>query len=274
MSTPVLGAVRIHPVKSLAACVTDEAAVEPWGLDGDRRWTLIDRDDRVVTQRQQPRMAQLSADPLPGGGVALSAQGSAPLEVAVPGPGPTVVATLFRNKIEVVEADPAAHDWFTARLGAEVRLVHLDEPSHRRPLDPEFGRPGETVSFADGFPLLLTANASLDALNALVAQGDRPEEGPLPMDRFRPNLVVDGTEPWAEDGWGRISVGEVAFRVAKPCARCVVTTTDQRTAERGREPLRTLARHRRTGKDLLFGQNLVPEGTGVIRVGDPVRVIG
>ncbi|MCX5414474.1 MOSC domain-containing protein [Streptomyces sp. NBC_00059] len=274
MPPAVLSAVRVHPVKSLAACAADEAVVEPWGLDGDRRWMLIDGEGRVVTQRQQPRMAQLSARVLPGGGLSLSAPGSGPLRVEVPDPGSLLVAELHRSKVEVVEAAEAAHAWFSTRLGAEVRLVHLDAPSHRRPVDPAFGLPGETVSLADGFPLLLTTRASLDALNSLIAMGGHPDEGPLPMNRFRPNVVVDGTAPWAEDDWKRIAVGEVVFRVAKPCGRCVITTTDQRTAERGKEPLRTLALHRRVGKDLLFGQNLVPEGTGVIRVGDPVRVLG
>ncbi|MET8174028.1 MOSC domain-containing protein [Streptomyces clavifer] len=273
MVTPVLRAIHIHPVKSLTACTTDEAAVEPWGLDGDRRWMLIDSEGRVVTQRQLPRLATLSATPSPGGGVVLAAPGSEPLTVDVPDPAATVLAELFGSEVEVVEAAGAAHAWFGARLGAEVRLVHLDEPSHRRSIDPAYSRPGETVSFADGFPLLLTARASLDALNSLIAQGEYADEGPLPMSRFRPNAVVDGTTPWAEDGWRRIAIGEVAFRVAKPCGRCIVTTTDQRTAERGREPLRTLARHRRSGKSLHFGQNLIPEGTGVIRVGDPVRVL-
>lgn len=274
MVSPVLSAIRVHPVKSLTACATEEAVVEPWGLAGDRRWMLIDSADRVVTQRQLPRLAQLSAALLPGGGLVLSGPGGAPLTVDVPDPATTVPAELFADKVEVVEAAGAAHAWFGAHLGVEVRLVHLDEPSHRRPIDPAWARPGETVSFADGFPLLLTARASLDALNSLVAQGDHADEGPLPMSRFRPNVVVDGTAPWAEDGWRRIAIGEVAFRVAKPCGRCVVTTTDQVTAERGKEPLRTLARHRRTGRSLRFGQNLIPDGTGAIRVGDPVRILG
>ncbi|MFG2587019.1 MOSC domain-containing protein [Streptomyces sp. NPDC048438] len=274
MLSPALSAVHIHPVKSLAARAADEAVVEPWGLAGDRRWMLIDSGSRVVTQRQQPRMAQLSAEPVPGGGLVLSAPGSPSLTVEVPDPARTVVTELHRGKVTMVLAADAAHAWFGARLGAEVRLVHLDAPSHRRPVDPEFGRPGETVSLADTFPLLLTTRASLDALNSLVAQGDHPDEGPLPMNRFRPNVVVDGTAPWAEDDWKRIAIGEVAFRVAKPCGRCVITTTDQRTGERGKEPLRTLARHRQDGKLLLFGQLLVPEGTGVIRAGDPVRILG
>ncbi|MEV5157561.1 MOSC N-terminal beta barrel domain-containing protein [Streptomyces sp. NPDC053728] len=274
MPSPALGAVYVHPVKSLASLAADQAVVEPWGLADDRRWMLLDSENRVITQRQQPRMAQLSAELLPGGGVSLAAAGSPSLAVEVPDPARTVTAELHRSKVEVVMASGEAHTWFSARLGAEVRLVHLDAPSHRRPVDPEFGRPGETVSLADGFPLLLTARSSLDALNSLVAEGDHPDEGPLPMDRFRPNVVVDGTQPWAEDGWKRIAIGEVAFRVVKPCGRCVITTTDQRTAERGKEPLHTLARHRRDGKHLLFGQNLIPETTGMIRVGDPVRVLG
>ncbi|MEU1127982.1 MOSC N-terminal beta barrel domain-containing protein [Streptomyces sp. NPDC005899] len=273
MISPVLRDVRVHPVKALAAYPVGEAAVEPWGLGGDRRWMLIDAGARVVTQRQEPRLAQLSAQPLPGGGVRLSAPGSAPLTVRVPDPARTEVAELFTGKVEVVEAAEAAHAWFGARLGAEVRLVHLDAPSHRRHIDPAFARPGETVSLADGFPLLLTTCASLDTLNSLIARGEHPQEGPLPMDRFRPNVVVDGTAPWVEDTWKRIAIGEVAFRVVKPSGRCVVTTTDQRTARRGREPLHTLARHRRSGKRLLFGHNLIPDGTGVIRVGDPVRVL-
>lgn len=274
MVSPVLLAVHIHPVKSLAACDPDEAVVKPWGLDGDRRWMLVDSGSRVVTQRQQPRLARLSAVLLPGGGVEVSAPDRARLTVEVPEPVRTVGVELFRDKVEVVEAAPAAHAWFSAYLGADVRLVHLDEPSRRRSIDPAFSRPGEMVSFADGFPLLVTTRASLDALNSLIAQGDHPDEGPLPMNRFRPNVVVDGTAPWAEDHWKRIAIGEVSFRVVKPCGRCVVTTTDQRTAERGKEPLRTLARHRRVGKDLHFGQNLIPDTTGLIRVGDPVRILG
>ncbi|MCX4536897.1 MOSC domain-containing protein [Streptomyces sp. NBC_00841] len=274
MRPPVLRAVHIHPVKSLAGCEPGEAAVEPWGLDGDRRWMLVDTTGRAVTQRQQPRMALVSAVPLPGGGIGLSAPGSAPLAVEVPEPGRTVPVALHRSTIEVVEAAAAAHTWFSERLGTEVRLVHLDAPGTRRLIDPAYARPGETVGFADGYPLLLASSASLDALNSLIAQGDHADEGPLPMNRFRPNVVVDGTAPWAEDGWDRIAIGDVPFRVVKPCDRCVITTTDQGTAERGKEPLRTLARHRRVGQDLLFGQYLIPDGTGVIRVGDPVRILG
>ncbi|MCP9946735.1 MOSC domain-containing protein [Streptomyces somaliensis] len=273
-SQPVLGSLHVHPVKALGGFAPARAVVEPWGLAGDRRWMIADRDGKAVTQRQHPVLAPASAEPLPGGGVRVSAPGRAPLDVPVPDPaGGTVVVDVFGTKVEAVPAGPEPDAWFGDYLGADVRLVHMDEPARRRPLAPDHARAGETVSFADGFPLLVTTTASLDALNALVAAGDHADEGPLPMERFRPNAVVDGTAAWEEDRWARIAVGEVVFRVAKPCGRCVVTTVDQRTGVRGREPLRTLSRHRGSGGRVLFGQNLVPESTGTLRVGDPVRVL-
>ncbi|WP_228978892.1 MOSC N-terminal beta barrel domain-containing protein [Streptomyces sp. DH12] len=271
---PALSSLHVHPVKALGRSSPAQAVVEPWGLAGDRRWMVAGADGKAVTQRQFARLALASAEALPGGGVRLTAPGRTPLTVRVPDPAVgTVVVDVFGAKVDAVPADPAADAWFGAYLGAEVRLVHMDDPARRRPVDPQYALPGETVSFADGYPLLVTTTASLDALNALVAEGEHPEEGPLPMERFRPNIVVDGTAAWEEDRWARIAVGEVVFRVAKPCGRCVVTTTDQHTGVRGREPLRTLTRHRRFGRKLVFGQNLVPETTGTLRVGDPVRVL-
>ncbi|MDQ0579247.1 MOSC domain-containing protein [Streptomyces rishiriensis] len=264
--------IHVHPVKAFRGQAPREAVVEPWGLAGDRRWALIDDGGKVVTQRQQPRLALAAAELLPGGGVRLSAPGLEPLTVPVPDPVGTVSMEIFRDKVEGVLADDAAHAWCSAHLGAHVRLVHMDDPATRRPVDPGYALPGETVTFADGYPLLATTTASLDALNSLILQGEHAEEGPLPMNRFRPNLVLTGTEPWAEDGWSRLAVGEVEFRVAKPCGRCVVTTTDQGGATRGKEPLLTLGRHRRIGGKLVFGQNLVPLGHGTVAVGDPVRV--
>ncbi|MET9514297.1 MOSC N-terminal beta barrel domain-containing protein [Streptomyces sp. NPDC002994] len=273
MPNPLLHAVHVYPVKSAAGCAPGEVKIEPWGPAGDRRWMLVDPVGKVVTQRPQPSLALTRADPLPGGGIRLSAPGRESLSVAVPESAGTTDVQLWKDKVEAVEADAGAHAWFSEYLGTEVRLVHLDDPARRRPIDPDYAEPGETVSFADGYPLLVTTLSSLDALNSLIAQGDHADESPLPMNRFRPNAVLDGTAPWAEDDWKRIAIGGVTFRVAKPCGRCVVTTTNQRTAQRGKEPLRTLARHRRSGDQLLFGQNLVPEGTGTIRVGDPVKIL-
>ncbi|MFI8257408.1 MOSC domain-containing protein [Streptomyces filamentosus] len=273
MIDPVIRSVHVHPVKSLRALSLTEAEVQPWGLAHDRRWAVVDAKGTVMTQRRHPRMALVSAEPLPDGGLRLTAPGREPLTVPVPVPAATLTMDIFDQAVETVPAGAAAAAWFSAWLEDDARLVHLDAPEHRRPIDPAYALPGETVSLADGYPLLIAASASLDALNALIAEGDHAHEGPLPMSRFRPNLVVDGTAPWAEDGWTRLSVGEVTFRVAKPCGRCVVTTTDQATAERGKEPLRTLGRHRRLNGKLVFGQNLVPEHTGTVRVGDPVKVL-
>ncbi|MFI1165523.1 MOSC domain-containing protein [Streptomyces sp. NPDC020801] len=268
-----LRSIHLYPVKAFRGSAPREAVVEPWGLSGDRRWVLIDDGGKVLTQRRHPHLALAAAELEPGGGVRLSAPGHEPITVPVPGPGATVTVDIFGDKVEAVPAGAAAHAWCSRWAGADVRLVHMDDPATRRPVDPDHALPGETVSFADGFPLLLTALSSLDSLNSLIAEGDHAEEGPLPMNRFRPSIVVAGTPAWAEDDWSRIAIGEVAFRVAKPCGRCVVTTTDQATAKRGKEPLRTLGRHRRFGGELVFGQNLVPESTGTIRLGDPVTIL-
>lgn len=274
MAEPVLRSVHIHPLKAARAHERDAVRVEPWGLAGDRRWMLVDPEGSLVSQREEPRLALLDAALRPDGSLLLSAPGRAPLVVPVPEPVGTVPVRVFKTKVEAVLATQAAGDWCAAYLHRPVRLVHLDDPAVRRPLDPAFARPGETVSFADGYPLLLATTSSLDALNSLIAEGELADEGPVPMSRFRPNLVLEGSAPWAEDHWRRIRIGEILFRVAKPCARCIVTTTDQQTARRGKEPLRSLARHRRKrGGGALFGTNLVPESPGTIRVGDRLSVV-
>ncbi|CAG7619369.1 MOSC domain-containing protein [Actinacidiphila bryophytorum] len=274
MTTPRLSALHIYPVKSLRAVRMQEAVVEPWGLAGDRRWMLVGAGtDTALTQREHPRLTLLAALPVGGGGLRLTAPGQPPLTVVPPAAGPLRTVRLFSRTLDVLPAGAEADAWFSAFLGVPVRLVHLDDPAVRRPIDPDYALPGETVSLADGFPLLVTTTGSLEALNELIAAGDRAGEGPLPMDRFRPNAVIDGTAPWAEDGWRRVRIGQVAFRVPKPCARCVVTTTDQDTGARGKEPLRTLGRHRRVGSGLLFGQNLIPEHPGTLRVGDPLTTL-
>ena len=283
MTSMRLTSLHLYPVKALAGIAREELTVEPWGPAADRRWMLTSPDGSQVTQREQPRLALVRAVPLPDGasgggpgGAALrvTAPGREPLEVAVPsGDENTVPVRLFGKQLDVVTADAKASDWFSAYLGTRVLLVHLDAPERRRPIDPQFAPDGQTVSLADGFPLLLTALSSLDALNSLISQGDHADEGPLPMNRFRPSLVVAGSPPWAEDGWRRLRIGEAVFRVAKPCGRCVVTTTDQTSGVRGREPLHTLARHRRFGDQLVFGQNLIPERTGRVCSGDQVEVL-
>ncbi|MET9732130.1 MOSC N-terminal beta barrel domain-containing protein [Streptomyces sp. NPDC006458] len=272
MGIAELQSIHVHPVKALRGENPREAVVEPWGLAGDRRWVLIDDGGKVVTQRQQPRLALAAAGLVPGG-VVLSAPGLQPLTVAVPEPVDMVTLEIFGFKVEGVLADKDAHAWCSDFLGVPTRLAYMHAPATSRPVDPGYALPGEYVSFADGYPLLIVSASSLESLNSLIAQGAHAAEGPLPMNRFRPNLVVTGTEPWAEDDWSRIAVGDVVFRVPKMCGRCVVTTTDQSTAARGKEPLHTLGRHRRFAGSLVFGQNLVPLTRGTVRVGDPVRIL-
>ncbi|MFY9931895.1 MAG: MOSC domain-containing protein, partial [Streptosporangiaceae bacterium] len=205
------------------------------------------------------------------GALCVTAPGRPDLQVPVPGPdAPQLKVSVWSSVLVAAAAGPTADAWFSAYLGRPVNLVYLDDPATRRPVSAEFGQDGDTVSFADGYPLLLTTTGSLDDLGRwLAADGDQP----VPMTRFRPNVVVAGTRPWAEDRWLRVRIGEVPFRVVKPCGRCVVTTIDQQTGVRGRQPLKVLGRHRRFGKELVFGQNLIPDRTGVIRVGDPVEVL-
>jgi uncharacterized protein len=265
----MLASVHIYPLKGCRAVDLDEAVVEPWGLAGDRRWLLVDPDGQFITQREYPALARLVVGYDGGADIAVSCDGCRPLRVAAPGGCSELFkVTVWRSTVLAAAAGPEADAWFSAYLGQPVRLVYLDDPT-RRAVDPEFGAAGDVVSFADGYPLLITSVGSLDQLGRwLTADGDQP----VPMNRFRPNVVVSGFGPWEEDRWRRIRIGSVSFRVAKPCGRCIVTTTDQTTGERGRQPLRMLARHRRFGKSLVFGQNIIPDSPGLIRVGDPMEV--
>ena len=270
----MLGSVHIYPLKGCRAVDLDEAVVEPWGLAGDRRWLLVDADCRFVSQREHPELARLVVSYGAGADITASCDGYPALRVTAPvglpelGLPELLKVTVWRSTVLAAVAGPEADAWFSAYLSESVRLVYLDDPT-RRAVDPDYGADGDTVSFADGYPLLLTTTESLDQLNDWLTDAGHQ---PVPMNRFRPNVVVSGYQPWAEARWRRIRIGSVSFRVAKPCGRCVVTTTDQTTGERGRQPLRMLAARRRFGKTMVFGQNLIPDSPGIIRVGDPVEV--
>jgi uncharacterized protein len=266
----MLASIHIYPLKGCRAVNLDQSVVEPWGLAGDRRWLLVDSDCRFISQREHPALARLLVSYGPGADIVASSAGYPTMRVAVPGEPPEYLkVTVWGSTVQAAAAGPEADAWFSDYLGEKARLVYLDDPT-RRAVDSTYGRDGDVVSFADGYPLLLTNRGSLDQLGDwLIDAGDEP----VPMNRFRPNVVVSGFSPWAEDGWRRIRIGSVSFRVVKPCDRCVVTTTDQLTGVRGRQPLRMLAVHRRTDNGLIFGQNVIPDSPGLIRVGDPVEVI-
>ena len=265
----MLASIHIYPVKGGRAIDLDQATVEPWGLAGDRRWLVVDADGRFVSQREHPALARLVVTYDRGFDIIAAASGYPPIRVAAPTVSPELLkVTVWGDALLAAAAGPEADAWFTRYLGEQVRVVYLDDPT-RRAVDPDYGADGDVVTFADGFPLLLTTTGSLDQLNEwLTAAGDQP----VPMNRFRPNVVVSGHQPWAEDQWRRIRIGAVSFRVAKPCGRCVVTTTDQSTGQRGQQPLRMLAARRQFGQELVFGQNLIPDAPGQIHVGDPVEI--
>ncbi|MFE5584879.1 MOSC domain-containing protein [Kitasatospora sp. NPDC056531] len=278
-----LTGLHVYPVKSMYRLSPDTAAVQPWGLAGDRRWMLADPTGRFVSQRENAALGQIRVAPLPDGALSLTAPGGSRIEVTAPAVAagdPLAEVEVWGTRFRAAEAAKDAHEWIAEHLG-DYRLVHLDDP-RARPVDPEYGRPGDTVSMADGFPLLLTTTASLDRLNELIAAEHPDGHEALPMERFRPNVVVGGSEAWAEDGWRRIRIGSLTFTVVKPCGRCVITTTDQESGERrGPEPLRTLARHHRLLRKAAFGQNLIPERPagvegdvlGTLRLGDDVEVL-
>jgi uncharacterized protein len=266
-----LASLHTYPVKGCRRIDHDGAAVEPWGLAGDRRWLIVDTDGKSVTQREEPGLVQIHPS-IVDGALRLGAAGMPDLDVPEPESDPIEVA-VHRHAVLATPAGTAADEWLTELLDRMVRLVWLDDPT-RRPVLPPGAEPGDRVGFADAYPLLLTNAASLDALNGWMLEAGSPE-APLPMTRFRPNVVVSGAEAWAEDGWlgRRLRIGTVTFRAAKACDRCVVTTTDQDTGERGREPLRSLAKHRNVNQKLLFGTNLIPDGIGYITTGDPIEVL-
>jgi uncharacterized protein YcbX len=264
--TPTLSALHIFPVKSCAPLVVDAASVEPRGLRHDRRWIVTDANGKFLTGRQHPRLTLLRAVP-DGDALALSAPGMPSIRLDVPAAAARVDVEVWKNKVAALPAGDVANAWIGAFLGMPARFAYMDDAC-ARPVAPEYAKPGDEVSFADAFPLLLISQGALDALNAKLAS-------PVPMLRFRPNFVVANTAPHAEDAWKRMRIGEIEFDVVKPCSRCVFTTVD---FERGEfdpsgEPLKTLTTYRRGERGVTFGQNVIPRGGGTVRVGDPVEVL-
>jgi len=267
-----LAELRRYPVKSCRGESLPSAVVEPWGLAGDRRWMVVDDAGEPLTAREIPRM-MVTTPELTAAGLRLRHPGRPDLEVATPRATDRTVVTLGRTTVAATLAADPAQAWFTDLLGVAARLVYLDDPT-RRPTNPRLTEATDRVSFADAYPLLLTNETSMAMLNDLIAAGPRAGEGPLPMTRFRPNVVIRGACAWAEDGWRRLRIGAADFRVVKGCDRCVMTTVDPDTGATGKEPIATLARHRRWDGKTWFGVNLVPDTPGVrLAVGDPVEVL-
>lgn len=282
---------RTYPVKSFEGNDHDTATVLPWGLDGDRRWALIDDTGTKVTARKKPVMLSLRAESIGDGGIRIHDRHGDSITVTPPA-GPTATVEGFRQLDHATPHHGDANQWISQRLDHPVQLIWQANPTERA-IDPERGgHPGETVSLADAAPLLLVSEASMRQLNEWVAaeaplpdprldpgdiSGTATPAGPLDIVRFRPNVIIDGREPFAEDAWRELRIGNTRFRVTELCDRCVMTTIDPTTLAGGKEPIRTLARHRRWDGKTWFGIRIAPVGISVdeparICVGDPVEV--
>lgn len=284
---------RLYPVKSLGGVEAQSAVVEPWGLAGDRRWALVDDAGELVTAREIHQLLRLTAEPVDEDTVRITdrADGASILVDTPLGLGPVPVG--ISRQPFLAPADDDVNAWISERVGARLRLFWQEDPTTRPISGARGGQPGEVMNLADAGPVLLASETSMAQLNAWIqAESDAPDvadldpadlsdtaappvSGPLDILRFRANVVVDGEEPFAEDKWPTVRIGDVDFRTTMVCDRCVMTTLDPVTLDGGKEPIRTLARHRRWDGKTWFGTRLVRIGGGDrIGVGDPVAPLG
>lgn len=257
----------IYPIKSCAGLSVPSAKVLAAGLQHDRRWMLVDGEGKFLSQREHPKMATLGVT-LVESGLLLAAPGLPDCVVTVPASGPQMGVVVWKSGLDVPVATAEVNDWVSRFMGFPTYLVYLDD-ERKRAVTSSRGKRGDVVSFADGFPLLLTTTASLAALNAALSS-------PVPMDRFRPNVVVDGAvDAWAEDSWHMIKAGDVVLENMKPCARCIMTQVDQQRGEVvDKEPIRTLRKLRFSPEEsgVLFGINLTGRALGALHVGQGIEI--
>ncbi|MFC1660350.1 MOSC domain-containing protein [Gemmatimonadota bacterium] len=256
--------IRVYPLKGAAGYDLADTRLDELGVPLDRRWMLADPQGDFVSQRTHPRLALLRVRPWDGG-VKVEAPGMDPLHLVIPADsGERTEVRVFGNPMTAVVHSGEASGWFADFLSEPFNLVFLPDGAGRD-VDPEFA-PGHRVSFADGYPLHLASESSLEDLNSRLRDA-------VDMGRFRPNLVVAGGEPWEEDTWREVEIGKTRLELVKPCARCQVTVVDQSSGALGAEPLKTLGVFRRFQGKVYFGQNAVLSETGGLRVGDDVRIL-
>ncbi len=262
-----LDQISIYPIKSCGSIQPVSAEVLDRGFKLDRRWLLIDESGIFISQRNTPELSQISLQ-LEGKDLVVRHQNADSMVLPLNVSTQTLQkATIWNDTVEGVHLGVSYDQWFSEILGKKVQLIFMSDDVHRPlnknrlPQDRSF-----EVSFADGYPYLLTSQSSLDDLNHRLTQ-------PVPMERFRANLVVSGFTAFAEDGWEKIRIGSVEFLVVKPCARCQITTIDQKTGSASKEPLKTLATYRKKDGQVLFGMNLVALGSGTVHQDDTVTII-
>ena len=254
----------IYPIKSLGGIRLSEAVVEERGFRYDRRWMLVDAEGVFITQRKHPKLALLQVD-LGEKGLEVIHKTVAGRSVEIPfdlATGPELMVTVWDDQVLAKIVHPDLDRWFSDFLGFEVSLVIMPESTHRK-VNPKYAVHSESVSFADGMPYLLIGQESLNDLNSRL-------ESSVPMNRFRPNIVFSGGSAYLEDSLRKIQIGDLEFQIVKPCARCVMTTVDQATGEKGKEPLKTLSSYRTIHSKVYFGQNLVALQSGTVKVGDVI----
>ncbi|MDB5126438.1 MOSC N-terminal beta barrel domain-containing protein [Mucilaginibacter sp.] len=256
----------IYPIKSFGGIALSTARLTDRGLQHDRRWMLIDENNRFLSQREHAQMAlfkiELETDSLK---VIYTTDGSQINIPFIPLKQDLLDVTIWDDTCTGQLVSDVVDAWFTVKLGIPARLVYMPDETHRA-TDPRYTTQGTIASFADAYPALLIGQASLDDLNKRLAE-------PLPMNRFRPNIVFEGGEPYSEDLMDHIAINGIDMYGVKLCARCIMTTIDQQTAVKNKEPLKTLARYRRKGNKILFGQNLAFNSTGVLNIGDEINVL-
>ncbi|MBX2841700.1 MAG: MOSC domain-containing protein [Flammeovirgaceae bacterium] len=257
--------INIYPVKSLSGISLKESNLEETGLQYDRKWMLVDENGRFLSQRKHPKMA-LAKTRIVNDKLMISENDFGELNIDMNFQlGERTTVEVWDDKCEAIFLDKKYDQWFSEFLDFKCRLVYMPNDSNRI-VDTRYNPDGKIVSFADGYPNLLISEASLEDLNSRL-------NNPVPMNRFRPNLVVNGTLPYAEDSWDLIKIGEINFKVAKPCSRCVLTTIDQKNGQKGKEPLKTLAAYRKKGHKIYFGQNLLHTNRGVLKLGGTLNIL-
>ena len=267
MNAPrILSGIYIYPIKSLGEISQQSGQVTSRGLQYDRRWMLVDSKGNFMTQRKYPQMALLRPETTENGWIVrhtLNPEWNCEVPFSLE-TGPETQVPIWNDTVLAVEANQETNSWFSDMLYEPCRLVYMPERTKRQ-ISLKYGAPGEVVSFADGYPLLLIGEASLYDLNTRLAT-------PVGMDRFRPNLVFSGGTAYEEDTYTTFSIGDAVFKAVKTCARCVLTTVDQQTGKKGREPLKTLATYRNVEGRVIFGMNVIPVVMNEVRVGDKVQI--
>ena len=255
-----------YPIKACRGFDVSESRVERMGLANDRRMMVVTPEGEFLTQREHPRLALITPT-LRNDSVTLSAPNFDSIQFGIQKLGTPTMVNIWKSKgVHAIDQGNESARWFSDWLGVSVRLVHVAD-GFKRKLNPEYAvSVGDHTGFADGYPILIISEASLLDLNSKLIS-------PLPTNRFRPNIVVQNCEPFAEDTWKRIRIGDVEMALVKPCPRCVVTTIDKETLEKSKEPLKTLATYRNQEDGAMFGMNVIPLNEGEVKVGMSVEVL-